>query len=49
MCFQDKSDVFFKSVRIDLGGYSVSWNDDADLSEYELWTNGVEVVGHPCG
>ncbi|MBM3182202.1 MAG: DUF2442 domain-containing protein [Chloroflexi bacterium] len=39
-----KNDAFFKSVRVDSGGYGVSWNDDADLSEYELWTNGVEVV-----
>ena len=39
-----KNDVFFKSVRVDSGGYGISWNDDADLSEYELWTNGIEVV-----
>ncbi len=38
-----KSDAFFKSVRVDSGGYGVSWNDDADLSEYELWNNGIEV------
>jgi hypothetical protein len=29
---------------VDAGGFGISWNDDADLSEYELWTNGVEVV-----
>ena len=39
-----KNEVFFKSVRVDSGGYGISWNDDADLSEYELWENGVEVV-----
>ena len=39
-----KNDAFFKSVKADLGGYGISWNDDADLSEYELWTNGVEVA-----
>ncbi len=39
-----KNDAFFKSVKVDAGGYGVSWNDAADLSEYELWTNGVEVV-----
>ncbi len=39
-----KNDAFFKSVRVDSGGYGVSWNDYADLSEYELWTNGVEVA-----
>jgi hypothetical protein len=39
-----KIDAFFKSVKVDSGGYGISWNDEADLSEYELWTNGVEVA-----
>ena len=38
-----KNEAFFKSVEVDPGGYGISWSDDADLSEYELWTNGVEV------
>jgi len=37
-----KSEAFFRSVKVDAGGYGVSWNDDVDLSEYELWTNGEE-------
>ncbi|HDN26949.1 MAG TPA: DUF2442 domain-containing protein [Thioploca sp.] len=32
--------VFFKNVRVDVGGYAVVWNEDIDLSEYELWTHG---------
>ena len=39
-----KNDAFFKAVKVDSGGYGISWSDDADLSEYELWTNSVEVV-----
>ena len=39
-----KNEAFFKSVKVDSGGYGISWNDDADLSEYELWTNSVETV-----
>ena len=39
-----KNDALFKAVKVDSGGYGISWNDDADLSEYELWENGVEVV-----
>ena len=39
-----KEEAFFKSVVVDAGGYGVSWNDDTDLSEYELWTGGVESV-----
>lgn len=38
-----KNDAFFKAVKVDAGGYGISWNDDIDLSEYELWTNGVEL------
>lgn len=38
-----KNEAFFKAVRVDAGGYGVSWNDEMDLSEYELWANGVEV------
>lgn len=37
-----KNEAFFKSVKVDSGGYGVSWNDDIDLSEYELWVNGKE-------
>ena len=39
-----KHDAFFKAVKVDPGGYGISWNDNADLSEYELWTNSIEVV-----
>lgn len=35
---KDKS--FFEMVRVDTGGYGVSWNDDIDMSEYELWESG---------
>lgn len=33
----------FKEVQVDTGGYGISWNDDLDLSEYELWINGTEI------
>jgi len=35
--------AFFKAVTVDPRGYGVSWNDETDLSEYELWNYGVEV------
>jgi hypothetical protein len=35
--------AFFNAVHVDPGGYGISWNDDIDLSEYELWTNGQEA------
>lgn len=31
----------FVSVKVDAGGYGISWNDDIDLSCNELWENGV--------
>jgi hypothetical protein len=38
-----QNEVFFKTVKVDPGGYGISWNDEIDLSEYELWTNGKVV------
>jgi hypothetical protein len=38
-----KNEAFFKVVTVDPGGYGVAWYDEMDLSEYELWNNGVEV------
>jgi hypothetical protein len=35
-----KDESLFRSVKVDPGGFGISWNDDLDLSEYELWTNG---------
>ena len=35
--------AFFKNFRIDPGGYGILWNEDIDLSEYELWKNGVTI------
>lgn len=33
----------FNAVRVDAGGYGISWNDDLDLSCNELWENGVLI------
>lgn len=35
-----KIPAFFRAVRVDTGGYGISWSDNLDLSEYELWING---------
>jgi hypothetical protein len=32
--------AFLRQIRVDTGGYGVSWSDEVDLSECELWTNG---------
>ncbi|MBR6241478.1 MAG: DUF2442 domain-containing protein [Lentisphaeria bacterium] len=33
----------FAQVRIDPGGYGISWNDELDLEAEELWNCGAEV------
>jgi Protein of unknown function (DUF2442) len=35
---------FFRNFQVDEGGYAIVWNDEIDLSEYELWQNGTDVV-----
>lgn len=44
-----QSEAFFKSVRVDPGGYGVSWDDERDLSEYEPRTNGIEIESSTAG
>lgn len=34
----------FSSVQADPGGYGVSWNEEIDLSEAELWEHGVACI-----
>ncbi|MCD8220913.1 MAG: DUF2442 domain-containing protein [Clostridiales bacterium] len=33
----------FEQVKVDAGGYGISWNDDIDLSCNELWENGITI------
>lgn len=35
------NDSLFRSVKADKHGYGISWTDELDLSESELWLNGV--------
>ena len=35
-------ECLFEQVKVDIGGYGISWNDKIDLSCDELWTNGKE-------
>ena len=34
-------DALFRSVKVEPGGYAISWTDQVDLAEYALWTHGV--------
>lgn len=45
---------FCKNFNIDLDGYESVWSDEIDLSEYELWRNGVSLedkqnIDRQCG
>ncbi|MBU3127132.1 DUF2442 domain-containing protein [Clostridium tagluense] len=41
--FDIKDKNRFEQAQIDSGGYGVSWNDDVDISEFELWNIGCEI------
>lgn len=38
-----KDKEFFNSVKVDVGGYGIIWNDDIDISCDELFNNGKKV------
>ena len=38
-----KNPSIFKTVKIEQGGYAVSWGRDIDISEYELWKHGQKI------
>lgn len=33
----------FEQVKVDTGGYGISWNDEIDLSCNELYENGAKI------
>lgn len=33
----------FGQVKVDVGGYGISWNDELDISCNELWENSSEI------
>lgn len=37
-----KDESFFKLVKVDCGGCAISWDEDVDISEVELWEGGIE-------
>ncbi|NJO16828.1 MAG: DUF2442 domain-containing protein [Thioploca sp.] len=32
---------FFKNFQIDSSGCAIIWNEDIDISEYEIWSHGT--------
>jgi hypothetical protein len=37
------NDALFRSVKADRHGYGIIWSDEIDLSESELWINGIQT------
>ncbi|NJO51460.1 MAG: DUF2442 domain-containing protein, partial [Leptolyngbyaceae cyanobacterium RM2_2_4] len=35
--------AFFRNFKVEPGGYAIVWNEEIDISEYELWKNGVPL------
>jgi 5'(3')-deoxyribonucleotidase len=35
---------FFRNFKIEPNGYGLIWNDEIDLSEYELWQYGISLT-----
>lgn len=42
--FEDLKNIdgLFEQVKVDNGGYGISWNDEIDLECEELWEHGYE-------
>ena len=38
-----KNTALFNAVQVEQAGYAVVWNNDIDISEYELWKNGQAI------
>lgn len=44
-----QNEAFFRSVKVDAGGFGLSWNDDMDIAASELWLNGTPVTASSHG
>jgi hypothetical protein len=44
MFFPLKNPGFFKNFQIDSTGCGIVWNEDIDVSEYEIWRHGSAQV-----
>jgi len=47
-----RNPALFKAVNVEKGGYAVVWNNEIDISEYELWSHGQSCPGdldYPLG
>ena len=38
-----KNNELFNKVKVDVGGYGISWDENIDLSCEEIWQNGEKI------
>lgn len=48
--FRDLRDIpgLFQRVKVDAGGYGISWNDEIDLECNDLWEYGAAALPDPA-
>lgn len=39
-----ENEELFQKVKVNEGGYGISWNDEIDLSAEEIWENGYDDI-----
>lgn len=39
-----KNKTVFNLVHVECGGFGIAWIDDIDLSEYEIWNRGLQIL-----
>jgi len=42
--FPLKNAAFFKNFQVDSTGCGIVWNEDIDISEYEIWCHGTTKI-----
>jgi len=38
-----KNPALLKAIQVEQGGYAVVWDENIDISEYELWSHGQTI------
>ena len=41
--------AFFRNFTVEPGEYAIVWNEEIDISEYEIWQHGVTLEDADAG
>lgn len=39
----EENKQIYNCVKVDIGGYGISWNEEIDIAAEEIWANGEDV------